>query len=157
MKPKVYLETTIPSYLTAWPTRDLLRSAHQQVTREWWRDRRADFDLFVSEFVIREVSAGDPLAAADRLRALEGVPILKSNDASTDLALELERGGTLPEKAAVDVLHIALAVVSGMDYLLTWNCSHIANATLWGRIETICRSCGYHPPIICTPMELLES
>jgi len=156
MKPKVYLETTIPSYLTAWPTRDLLRSAHQQVTREWWRDRRPDFELFVSEIVIREASAGDPQAAADRLAALAGVTLLELNEEIDEFARELARVIPLPATAAADAFHIAVAVIYELDYLLSWNCTHIANAAIQGRIKTICRSRGYEPPIICTPLELLE-
>jgi hypothetical protein len=154
MRPKVYLETTIPSYLTAWPSRDLVRAAHQQITREWWDSRRSDFDLYVSPTVLQEASAGDPNAAAERLKVLEGIPVLDLSDSATELAEELIKRVPLPAKASLDALHIAVAVVSGMDYLLTWNCTHIANAELRGRIEAVVRSLGYEPPVICTPEEL---
>lgn len=155
MKPKVYIETTIVSYLTAWPSRDLVRAAHQQITREWWQGSAASFDLYSSQAVVREASGGDPDAAAQRTKVLEGMPVLELTPEARDLAEQLLEQAALPRKAAVDALHIAIAVVSGMDYMLTWNCTHIANATMRGRIESICRSNGYEPPIICTPEELM--
>jgi len=156
MKPRVYLETTIPSYLTAWPSRDVVMAGHQQTTREWWETRRQDFDLFVSQFVVDEAALGDPDAARRRLESLAEVPLLDLSQEIYAVANELVRGVPLPAKAAADSLHIAIATVNGMDYLLTWNCAHIANATLRGRIEMVCRDAGYEPPIICTPEELLK-
>lgn len=153
MKPRVYLETTIPSYLTAWPSRDLVRAAHQQMTREWWVSR-GEFELFSSRLVIQECGAGDPQAAADRLKVLAGLPLLEQTSDAAGLAETLVREVPLPERAAADALHIAIATVNGMDYLLTWNCNHIANATLRPRIESACRAAGYEPPVICTPEEL---
>lgn len=153
MKPRVYLETTIPSYLTSWPSRDLLRAAQQQMTREWW-DRRAAFELFISPLVLVECQAGDPLAAADRLATIAGLPLLDQTDAVTKLAEELVRKVPLPRRAAADAIHIATATVHGMHYLLTWNCTHIANAVLRPHIEAACRSVGHEPPLICTPPEL---
>ena len=157
MKPKVYLETTIPSYLTARPSRDLVTAAHQQITREWWDTRSHAFDLFVSQMVIDEVSAGDPDAAARRLEVLASLSLLDPRTEGADLAQALIEQGPLPIGAAADALHIAIAVVNGMDYLLTWNCTHIANAVLRSQIETVCRSKGFAVPIICTPDELLEA
>jgi len=156
MKPRVYLETTVASYLTAWPSRDLVTAAHQQITRDWWQRRRGHFDLFISQIVLDEASAGDPDAAARRLEVLDEFPLLNPTEETAELVKALMDRVPLPEKAAVDALHIAIAVVNGMDYLLTWNCTHIANATLRGRIESICRSKGYEAPIICTPEELLD-
>lgn len=156
MKPKLYRETTIPGSLAAWPSRDLIRAARQQITREWWDTRRSDFDLYVSQFVIQEASAGDPAAAADRLKLLENIAILELSDDVNLLAKELLRQVPLPAKAGVDALHIAMAAVNAMDYLLTWNCAHIANATLRGGIESVCRNYGYAAPRICTPEELME-
>jgi len=156
MKPRVYLETTIPSYLTAWPTRDLVMAAHQQTTREWWETRREDFDLFVSQFVIDEAGAGDADAAARRLEALADVPLLDPGENVYALAKELMDRVPFPANAAADSVHIAIATVHGVDYLLTWNCTHIANAALRDRIEMVCRDCGYQPPVICTPEELVK-
>jgi hypothetical protein len=157
MKPKVYLETTIPSYLMAWPSRDLVTAAHQQITREWWETRRQDFDLFISQMVIDEASAGDREAAARRLEILAALPLLDPGNEAAELAQALIEHVPLPESAAADALHIAIAVVNGMDYLLTWNCTHIANAALRSKIEAVSRSQGFEVPIICTPEELLEA
>jgi hypothetical protein len=156
VKPKVYLETTIPSYLTAWTSRDLIMAAHQQITREWWDNRRQDFDLFVSQLVLQESGSGDPDAAARRMELISPYPVLKVAEEADDLAGELARQIPLPERAALDALHIAIAAVSGMDYLLTWNCRHIANAVYQPRIGLVCRALGYEPPVICTPEALLE-
>jgi hypothetical protein len=156
VKRKVYLETSVISYLTAWPSRDLLVAAHQQITHDWWRNRRQSFDLFISATVIDEVSAGDAQAAAERLAVLQDLPIFEADEDALRLAQTLVQNVPLPPQAGVDSVHIALAVVNGMDYLLTWNCRHIANAALRGRVEEVCRSQGYKPPIICTPEELLS-
>jgi hypothetical protein len=153
MKRSVYIETTIPSYLTAWPSRDLVRAAHQQVTREWWT-RRQVFDLYSSRLVVQECQAGDEQAAVDRLAALAGIPLLEQGADVAELAQALMRGVPLPERAAADSVHIATAAVHGMDYLLTWNCNHIGNATLRPQIEVVCRAAGFEPPLICTPEEL---
>ncbi|MGH7171983.1 MAG: type II toxin-antitoxin system VapC family toxin [Gemmataceae bacterium] len=155
MKPRVYLETTIPSYLTAWPSRDLVRAAHQQITRDWWHRRRAAFELYISQVVLRECQAGDATAAAERLKILQDLPLLEQTEEATRLAQALVDRVPLPERAAVDALHVAIAAVHGVDYLLTWNCTHIANATLRDPIESVCRENGYEPPAICTPDELL--
>jgi len=155
MKRKVYIETTIPSYLTAWPSRDLVKAGQQQITREWWeiRDR---FELVVSQLVIQEAGGGDPVAAAERLKVLEGLAVLTISDEATALAQRLLEEGSLPQVAAADALHIAIAVVGGVEYLMTWNCRHIANATMRHKIETVCRLSGYEPSVICTPAELME-
>jgi hypothetical protein len=153
MKPTVYVETTIPSYLTAWPSRDVVRAGEQQVTRDWWAGR-SRFELRVSSLVLLECGAGDSDAAARRLAALKGVPVLAQSPEAVTLAGTLLREVPLPGKAAADALHIAVAAVNGVSYLLTWNCTHIANAILRPRIEAVCRQFGYEPPVICTPMEL---
>lgn len=153
MKPTAYIETSIVSYLTAWPSRDLVRAAHQQVTRDWWASR-GNFALFASQFVLDESAAGDERAAAARLVALEETTLLEVTEDAIVLAEKLMAGGGLPSQARVDSLHIAIAAVHGMDYLLTWNCKHIANATLRGKIEDLCRDAGFEPPTICTPFEL---
>lgn len=154
---KVYIETTIVSYLTARPSRDLIIAAHQQITNEWWENRRDDFDLYTSQFVIKESSAGDAEMATMRLDALDGIALLATNKEVFDLAGLLVKKGPLPEKAEIDALHIAVAARHGMDYLLTWNCKHIANAELQAGIGKLCRAAGFEPPVICTPEELLGS
>jgi predicted nucleic acid-binding protein len=153
MKPSVYVETTVPSYLTAWQSRDLVRAAHQQITREWWA-QRDKFDLYSSRLVVQECQAGDAQAAADRLAALAGIPLLQQKPEVSELAEALLRDVPLPEKAAADALHIATAAVHGIRYLLTWNCTHIANVVLRPQIEAVCRASGFEPPLICTPEEL---
>ena len=155
MKPKLYLETTVPSYLTAWPSRDLIRAGHQQITGEWWRARRADFDIFVSQFVLDEAAAGDPEAARDRLAALQDFPLLDITDDVEELAAAFIKTLALPPKAVTDAAHIAVAAVHGMHFLLTWNCTHIANAEFRDRMVAICQSFGLRCPTICTPQELL--
>ena len=153
MNPSVYVETSIISYLSARPSRDVVIAAHQQLTQRWWKGRRS-YRLFVSQIVRDEAAVGDPAARARRLRALRGLPALAVGDEATRLAGELIRRGALPKKATVDAFHIAIAAGHQIDYLLTWNCKHMANATMRGTIEAICRSAGLTPPIICTPEEL---
>ena len=154
-KPKLYLETSIVSYLTARPSHDLIRAAHQQVTRDWW-EMRSSFELYISQFVLDEAKAGDQEAAGRRLLALREAGVLELTPDTGRLAREiLDRGG-MPAQAYVDAVHVAVAAVHGLDYLLTWNCSHIANATMRGKIEAICRATGFEPPIICTPVELVK-
>lgn len=155
MKSSIYVETSIVSYLTARPTRDLVRAAHQEVTREWWA-RRSVFDLYISQLVLDEAAAGDAGAAAQRLAALHDLPLLELTVEVTALGGRLVREAALPAKAAADAFHIAFAAVHGLDILLTWNCTHIANATMRPRIEAICRTSGFDPPVICTPVELVE-
>ena len=156
MKPKAYLETSVISYLTSRPSRDLIVAANQQLTQEWWQVRRQNFDLFISQLVIQEASAGDKDAAQRRLQAVVDIPLLKLSEEVVAFAEKLVEEGPMPQKAVEDALHIAVATLNGMDYLLTWNFKHIANATMRYKIERICRLAGYEPPIICTPQELLE-
>jgi len=157
MKPSVYLETSIIGYLTSRPSRDLITAANQQMTHQWWDDRREKFDVFVSQFVIDECQAGDADAAEERREVLSGIGELDATEDVERLAEALMKRVPLPEKAEVDALHIAVATVHGIEYLLTWNCAHIANAAMRPRIEAICRSLGYEPPAICTPQELMEA
>lgn len=152
----MYLETTVVSYLTSRPSRDLVLRAHKQLTRKWWVTRRSDFELFVSPLVLQEAGAGNPVLAQRRIRALRGVAVLAPTEEAVELARALVREGPIPTKAEVDALHVAIAAVHGVEYLLTWNCTHIANALMRSSIEAICRSAGYEPPVTCTPEELME-
>ena len=156
MKPRVYIETTIISYLTAWRSTQIIMAAQQEATRAWWDEERHHFDLFVSEVVVQEASAGDADAAKRRLDPIKSIPELQITDETGELAKALIEKGKLPNKAHIDALHIAVATVNGMDYLLTWNCRHIANATLQRSMQIICEEAGYVLPIICTPYELIE-
>ena|SRR5688500_1485221 len=153
--PTLYVETTIVSYLTARPGRDLVVAGHQQLTREWWESRRRLFALYISELVIREAEAGDREAAQRRLDILEEIPLLQTTDEAIALGRRLIEDVPLPRRAAADALDIALATVHGVEYLLTWNMAHIANAELRSRIERVCRSSGFEPPVLCTPEELM--
>ena len=112
--------------------------------------------LVISEFVSCEAAAGDPNAAKNRLAAITGIPELNITNDVSQLAQILIEKVPLPEKAQLDALHISVATIHGIDYLLTWNCTHINNAELRPRIEALCRLQGYEPPIICTPQELLK-
>jgi hypothetical protein len=156
MKPSLYIETTIIGYLTSRVSRLLVAAANQQITRDWWDDHRNDFDLFVSSFVADECAAGDREGAAERLERIKGIPYLDVTDDVMRLAEALLAKVPLPEKAKFDALHVAVAAVNGIQYLLTWNCRHIANASLRPRIEAVCRDAGYEPPCICTPQEITE-
>jgi len=156
MKQKVYIETTIPSYLTARPSNDIRVMANQNATIDWWENRRSTFDLFVSEFVIAELSQGNLDASARRISAIENIPELDVTEEAKILARLLIEEGPIPENAEIDAYHISVATVNGMNYLLTWNCTHIANAVIRPKLEDVCRSHGYEPPIICTPQELME-
>lgn len=156
MKPRLYLETTIPSYLVARRSRDLRLAADQESTQEWWEDRRHDFDLFVSQVVIVEARRGDPQFAAARLEKLRGIPVLDALPAGEQLAERLLAEGVIPDIAADDATHLGFAAANKMDYLLTWNCSHINNRALLRRIERACAGCGLICPVICTPTELMN-
>ena len=151
----VYVETSILSYLTARPTRDLLAAARQQVTSEWWDTCRARFELFVSPLVDQEARRGDPDAARRRIEAIGNLPALEIVEAVYDLAAALIAEGALPPLAEDDAIHIALAAVHGMDYLLTWNCRHIDNAETKPIVRTVCANRGYTCPEIRTPEELM--
>ena len=156
MNPTVYLETTFIGYLAMQPSAVLRIAANQQTTHEWWVERRHRYSVHVSRFVVAECAAGNADYAADRLRVLADVPLLQVNPEAETLAARLLAEGPLPQKAATDALHISVAATNGIEYLLTWNCRHIANPAFRPRIESIRRRMGYGPPVICTPQELLE-
>ena len=155
MKSRLYLETTIPSYLTSRPSRDLIIAGHQQVTREWWERRRNTFQLYISQLVVDEASAGDPVAARERLKPLRDLPLLDITPEVTELASGILASGKIPPKAATDAAHIAIAAVHGMDFLVTWNCVHIANAANAKALALICRQHACECPVICTLEELM--
>lgn len=156
MKPKIYLESTIPGYLTSRPSRDLVVAGHQQITQEWWQRCKDSFDLYISQFVLDEISQGDPSTANLRLKAVKGIPLLEITEEVSDIAQIFISSGIIPRKALTDALHIAIAAVNEMDYLLTWNCAHIANATITRRMENICEQNDLTCPVVCTPEELYE-
>ena len=150
----VYLETSVVSYLTNRPSRDLIVAGHQLSTREWWETQRQSYELYVSELVIAEASRGHEEAAQKRLALLDGIALLRISEDVVALAQALVDHHAIPEVANADAVHVAAAAVNGIHYLLTWNCKHIANAERFDAIATVCLENGYKPPIICTPDEL---
>lgn len=156
MKLRVYVETSVISYLTARPSRDLVMAAHQEVTHEWWQNRRPAFELFYSEAVREEAAMGDPHAAAQRLALLSDLALLEIPAQAMDLANALVDATALPAKARVDALHIATAAFEKMDFVLTWNFKHIANAQSASKVRQVCESFGLVCPVLCSPLELLE-
>ena len=157
MEPTVYVETSIVSYLAARPSRDVITAAHQQLTTQWWATRRSAFRLHISELVVQEASDGDPDAVRRRLDLLEGIPAVAVTADAVSFARSLVENRIVPRTAEADALHIAIAAAGGMEYLLTWNCRHIANAQIRGKIEELARLRGFEPPILCTPEELMET
>ncbi len=151
----VYLETSFISYLVARPSRDIIVAGHQQTTHDWWSNRRMLFDCVVSQVVIDEISLGDPTEVQKRLGVVTGMPSLGFNDDADALTHKIMAAGMLPPHAFADAAHVAAATVSRIDYLLTWNCKHLANAQIVRRIDALCEKLGHKLPSICTPEELL--
>jgi hypothetical protein len=156
MKERVYIETTFVSYLTARPGRDLIVAGHQQITHDWWEARRADYELCISQLVLQEAGDGDSQAAQERLNVLGTMALLEIKEEAVTLAEELVQAGALPAKAENDALHIAVAAIHNVPFLLTWNCRHMANAAMRAQIESVCAAKGFKAPVICTPEELME-
>lgn len=151
----VYLETTFISYLVARPSGDLLVAAHQKTTQDWWAFRRDQFTCLISQVVIDEASAGDPNEVQKRLAAIGSLASLDVTREAQALARAIMASGVLPSAAARDAAHVAVAAFHGIDYLLTWNCKHLANAQIMRKIDRVCGDGGYRMPIICTPEELM--
>ena len=154
MKPRVYVETSVISYLTARPSGDPILFGLQELTKSWWAHGAKLLELCCSDVVWEEASRGDETAAALRTAQLEGLLDLPVTQQSVDLAEKLLQAGALPQQAFADALHVAVCATNGVDILVSWNCKHIANVTMYGIIDTVCRSAGYEPPRICTPVEL---
>src|SRR6266403_2183413 len=151
----VYLETTFLSYLVARPRRDVIVAGHQQTTQDWWANRRSQFECSVSQVVIDEASLGDPAEVQKRVAIVAGLPVLEITEDAESLAEAIMAAGILPPHAARDAAHVAVAAVHAIDYLLTWNCKHLANAQIARRIALVCEKLGHRMPIICTPEELM--
>ncbi|MEI6209481.1 MAG: type II toxin-antitoxin system VapC family toxin [Desulfuromonadales bacterium] len=152
---RVYLETTVISYLAARRSKVIALAWHQKITHDWWAVRRHDFELFVSELVVMEASRGDVEAAARRIDVLGGLSLLEINNKVYSLAEAFIAEGVVPTTFGDDAFHIAISAVHGVDYLLTWNCKHIANAEMRVKIESVARKNGFICPVICTPEELM--
>ena len=151
----VYIETSVVSYLRQRPSSHVVMAAHQLQTDTWWNDERTNYELVVSQYVIDEVSAGDRTLAADRLQTLSGIAVLPPHPEIPRIAHEIMSRGILPPKAQVDALHIACVAHHRIQYLLTWNCKHLANARILPRIYSVLNDFKIPIPIICTPEELL--
>lgn len=156
MKKAVFLETTIPSYLVARISRDIVHAARQELTMEWWCLHRQRYDLFTSQIVLDEAARGDRDLAKKRVELMAALPLLDIHDSVIRLAENLVAKSILPEQAADDALHIACAAVHGMDFLLIWNCRHIANPHNQRGFRRCLGEHGFEMPVICTPEELIE-
>lgn len=156
MKPSVYIESTIVSYLTARPSRDLIVAAHQQITVEWWDDVLPQVDGFISPFVNQEISRGDPVVAQKRVEAMRDMPVLEINDEIQKLAEKYFVAFEIPGRARTDAAHLAVAVWHEIDYLLSWNCRHIVSGRIKKLLEDINVVLGLKTPVLCTPEELME-
>lgn len=154
MSETVYIETSILGYLTARSTKNLILAANIEVTKEWWESRSSAFTLYVSQVVLDEAARGDAEIALKRLEIVTGLPLVDLNQSVLSLAAQFLSRSNLPSKASDDAVHIAAATVHGLDYLLTWNCKHIANAQIQRKLEEISLDFGYQLPIICTPYQL---
>lgn len=155
MKPTLYIETTIPSYLTAWPSRDHVRAAHQGITKEWWRKRRRYFDLHISQLVEDECAEGDSKAADARLASLKRIARLEISERAIALAETIIRRHALPVNASKDALHVAIAADHSIHFLLTWNCTHLNNGEIYPKVRSLCEKHGCVCPVIVTPAELM--
>jgi len=155
MPDAVFIETTIPSYYVARPPRDIVQAARQQLTIEWWDRHRANYELLTSQIVVDEVSQGEQAMAAKRIEMLADIPLLVISDAVTDVASDLLAEGVVPPKSADDAFHIACAGVHRVDFLLTWNCKHIANPHNRDRIRKCFGKRDIDLPVICTPEEFI--
>ena len=157
-QPLVYIETTVPSYRTAWPSRDLLRASHQQITKEWWRDVPGRYRLVISEAVVEECARGDPDAARSRLDAIRSISVIDRSSEAILLAAEYVRLLSLPGKALTDAMHVAYAAIARVDYLATWNMRHLASSLTMRRLTTFNLDRGLHVPLIVTPeyLDLLD-
>jgi hypothetical protein len=154
---RIYIESTIPSYVVARPARDLLQAARQQLTRDWWDLQRANHELFTSQVVLDEIAGGDAAMADQRLTLISGIPVVRVDEVAETLTRSIIDAGVLPADADRDAAHIALATVHEMDILLTWNCRHIANAFIQAQLRKLAAAAGLTLPVLCTPEELLEN
>jgi len=157
VKPTIYVETSVISYITSQPSRDLIVAAHQQITHDWWENALTHYDPCISPIVLEEISRGDPLAAQLRMGKISSFPVLEILPEVHNLAVLNFKKSDIPEKARADSYHLALAAWHGLDYLVSWNCTHVVNGRIRMIIEEINARQGIRTPIICTPEELMEA
>ncbi len=151
---RIYIESTIPSYVVARPARDLLQAARQQTSKDWWELKRQQHELFTSEIVLAEIGEGEAAMARQRLEVMDGIKILRLTDDTEALTRRILESGLLPPDADRDAAHIALATIYEMDILLSWNCRHIANASIQARLRRLAGEMGLPLPVLCTPDEM---
>jgi len=156
MKPTVYIETSVVSYLTSWPSRDLVIAAHQQITRDWWVNTKPKTSCYISEFVTQEASRGDKESAKQRILSIQQIPSLEINQEVEQLAEHYFTKLDLPEKAKIDAFHLAIAAWHNINFMISWNCKHIANGQVIRTLEKLNNKLGLQSPVICTPEELME-
>jgi len=152
----VYIETSIVSYLRQRPAAHVVAAARQLLTRRWWDEERQHYRLVTSQAVRVEAGAGNPSLATERIKLLDGIPLLDITSQVAAIANEVMTRMILPKSARIDALHIAVAAFYRVDYLLTWNCAHIANARILPRIRSVLSELGVFVPIICTPEEMVD-
>ena len=155
MKPAIYIETTIVSYITARPARDPFLLGCQRLTRRWWREKRREYELLASGVVAEEAARGESLMARRRLLLLREAKLLEETEEVDALATEFRAHVNLPGRAVADATHIALAAVHGVEFLMTWNCAHIANPHTRRILIRVCERSGYELPALVTPLEML--
>ncbi|MFM7788749.1 MAG: type II toxin-antitoxin system VapC family toxin [Microcystis panniformis] len=155
MSETVYIETSILGHLTARPTENLILAANIKTTQDWWDEYSSSLVLYVSEIVEDEASRGDSTIATQRQNLLQSLIFLDLTEEAIALAQEFLQQSNLPPKASNDALHMALATVYGLDYLLTWNCKHMANAQIQRKLSQISLELGYRLPFVCTPYEFI--
>ena len=154
---RIYVESSIPSYVVARPSRDLLQAARQQITQDWWDFKRTSHELFIPQVVLDEIAVGEAVMAELRQRTVRGLPLLELHEDVKDVARKVLTSGLLPRTADRDATHIALATIHEMDILLSWNCRHIANAAIQTRLRRLIETAGFDLPVICTPEELMAN
>lgn len=156
MKPRVYIETSVISYLTSRTSRDILVASHQQITRDWWSHALSSVEPYVSAFVVNEAALGDTTLAVKRLQSIKGFAELRVNREIEELADEYFRALNIPQRSRIDASHLAVATWHQVDYLLSWNCKHIASARVQKILHNINEKLGFQTPILCTPEFLME-
>lgn len=151
----VYIETSIVSHATAWPSADLATAVLQDEAKRWMDEQRPLYEVVTSQLVIDEAGMGDADAAARRLEMLDGILVLPANPDADAVADEIICRSLMPPNARIDALHVATAALAGVQYLLTQNCKHIANAHELPRVYRLLDELGLSGVLICTPIEFL--
>jgi hypothetical protein len=152
----VYVESTIPSYATARPSRDMITAAHQTITKLFWEQERYKYDLFISDYVRDEIRDGDPVAAQKRLDCVAGIPVYPKTAEIAALAVIYQKLLGIPDRAKADCSHLATCVAQHIDYLLTWNCTHLGPASQ-KTVQHYNEQHGLWVPILVTPETLMPN